>query len=139
MPPIKSNCISCQSPLFQLCLYCTSAAREALLEHPPPPPPPPSNPSHPLAFPPFISIHQVSLGHASLLCSLQPSEEVGGGRKQRKRMRPLMIQKNKSGFFNVHTYISRHVHTPAVKQSIHKPLCGFESIINSTEVVHSDD
>lgn len=60
-------------------------------------------------------------------------------------MRPLMIQKNKSAFFffcsffNVHTYISRELHTPAGKQSIHKPLCGFGSIINSLEVVHSVD
>lgn len=60
----------------QYCLYCTSAAREALSE----PPPPLSLPSSS----PFITIHQVSLGHASLLCSLLLSGEVGEKKKARE-------------------------------------------------------
>lgn len=77
------------------CLCCISAAREALfsLTVCPPPPPSPQTPSLPslclpLAFPqintqaPFITIHQVSLRHASLLCSLQLCRERRTGSRR---------------------------------------------------------
>lgn len=123
------------------CLYCTSAAREALSEPPPPP--------HPLSLPPLRSLLFTRFHLATHRCTAPyyRRERWGRGRKQVKCVRPLMIHKNKSAFFfNVHIYLQTAAHTSGcvlrgkslVCQSILKPLCGFESMINSTEVAHSD-